>query len=184
MGAGGVMKPEPTKKNSRTQLIVLAGVSVVGAAVVIRMVAGGPQSAPAASVTTPGVTAALTAPGTSANVPAETITVAWPATVARDPFSSDLVFPPPAPPPPPTTPKVDVPVVVAPPPPTPKVDVAALAHERIHLKATVLGERPLAMTNGRVYRVGEVVEGFKIVEIEKNQMTVERDGTRVVIKAN
>jgi hypothetical protein len=39
------------------------------------------------------------------------------------------------------------------------------------------------MMNGRLYHVGEIVEGFKILEIATNQITVERDGSRVVVEA-
>jgi hypothetical protein len=153
-------------------------VSVVAAAIGFRLLSSGPQAAPAASVMLPSDVPAFTAtPSNAADVVAR---VTWPTEMARDPFDSDLVFPPAAPPPTPE-PKVDVSVTKPVPPP---VDVPALAREKIHLKGTVLGDRPIAMMNGRVYRVGEVVEGFKIVEIVTNQITVERGGSRVVIEAN
>jgi hypothetical protein len=158
------------KKISRQKLVMAGGLSIVGAAVVIRMVASGPESAPAATVAAP--------PGSGMPLftPAQQSSkgpIAWPKDIARDPFQSERVFPPG------TTaivPKLD-PVVPA----LPQVDLAALVREKIDLKGTILGERPIAMMNGRVYRVGEVVEGFKIVEIEKNQITVERDGKSLVV---
>ena len=161
-----------TNKPSRQKLVVLGGVSVVGLAVVVRMMSSGPESAPAATIAPPANLP--TAAGASPVKPV--VAVAWPADVARDPFQSDRVFPPAAPTPPP--PKIEVPVVV---PPPVTVDLSALVREKLHLKATILGERPIAMMNGRVYRLNEVVEGFKIVEIEKNRITVERDGTRFVV---
>jgi hypothetical protein len=101
--------------------------------------------------------------------------IAWPKAAARDPFRSTKVYPPPVV-------KVDVPAtapVVAKPPP---VNVAALAKEKISLKGTVQGERALAMVNGRLCRVGQTVEGFRIVEIGKRSITVERAGVRVVVE--
>lgn len=183
MGPGGTMKAEG-KKINRTQFVVLGGLSVVAASIGFRMLSSGPQSAPAASISPAGGPAALPSPPTQvAVVPVMSIT--WPAAMSRDPFNSELVFPPAPPPPAPAPPpKVEAPVVAPAPSPPPPVDFAALAREKIHLKGTVLGERPLAMMNGRVYRVGEVVEGFKIVEIVTNQITVERSGTRVVLKTN
>jgi hypothetical protein len=117
-------------------------------------------------------------PGESTPSPAvAAVRVTWPADIARDPFSSDLVFPRAAPPPGPKGEPVTAPA-------TDRSDVAAMAREKIQLKGTVLGDRPLAMMNGRVYRVGEYAEGFKIVQIETNQITVERDGSRVVVEAH
>ena len=163
-----------TNKPSRQKLVLLGGVSVVGLAVVVRMMSSGPESAPAATIAPPA-----DAPLMTSMAPAKpAVAVTWPADVARDPFHSDLVFPPAAPTP---QPKVEVPVVT----PVPvAVDLSALVREKLHLKGTILGERPVAMMNGRVYRVGEVVEGFKIVEIEKNRIAVERDGTRLVVAVN
>jgi hypothetical protein len=106
------------------------------------------------------------------------VSVTWPTDVARDPFQSDLVFPPAAPPPVVET-KPDPSTL---PPVPPPVDLTAVAREKLQLKATVLGERPIAMMNGRVYRTNEMVEGFTIVEIRKTDITVERDGKRIVIE--
>lgn len=161
---------------SRTQLVMLGGVSIVALSVGIRLLSSGPQSAPAATVTAPiahGAPLAATTPLHPAN---HAINVTWPNEIARDPFHSNLVFPP-APPPP--EPVVEAPVL---PPAPPPVDIEALAKETIHLKGTVLGDRPLAMMNGRVYRVGEVVEGFEIVKIGINQITIERDGLRLIVQ--
>ncbi|HEV2294629.1 MAG TPA: hypothetical protein VGR35_12305 [Tepidisphaeraceae bacterium] len=178
MGPGRSIEAE--RKPGRTQLVVLGGLSVVAAAVLIRLLSSGPQSAPAATVgTTPLLPNAAVVSSQAAPQPANgAVSVTWPTAVARDPFQSDLVFPP-APPLPPA--KVEPTAVAPPATSSPQVSLAALAKEKIHLKATVLGDRPLAMMNGRVYRVGEVIEGFLIVEIEKNQITIERNDLRLVI---
>ncbi len=182
MGPGGTMKTEG--KKSRTQLVVLGGLSVVAASVVFRMMSSGPQSAPAASISPVGGLAALPSTPNPGAVVAP-MSIAWPAAMARDPFNSELVFPPAPPSPAPLPqPKVEPPVVAIAPPPPPPVDFPAMAREKIHLKGIMLGDRPQAMMNGRMYRIGDVVEGFKIVEIVTNQITVERSGTRVVLKAN
>ena len=166
------MKTDGKRANS-TKLVVLGGLSVVGAAICFRMMWSGPQSAPGASVT--DAPDALVLPGEpTPNRIDGTSSVTWPTDVARDPFNSKLVFP--------TEVRItEAPAVTA---TTDPVDVAALAREKIQLKGTVLGEHPQAMMNGRVFYVGGVVEGFKIVEIGTNQVTVERDGSRVVIEAH
>ena len=163
-------------KTSRTKLVMLGGLSVVAAAVGIRLLSSGPEAAPAATVMPSSVSPVVPTPSQPLK---GAMTVVWPTDMARDPFHSDLVFPPAAPAP---EPKSDVPVVV--PPSGPGVDYASIVREKINLKGTILGERPIAMMNGRVYRLGEVLEGFTIVEIEKNQITVEREGTRFVVTVN
>ena len=175
MGPGGTMNVEANKP-SRTKLVMLGGLSVVAAAVGIRLLSSGPESAPAATITPPSATPIVPTPAQ----PVQGATaVEWPTDMARDPFHSERVFPPAAPPP---EPKPDVPVVVT--PSALPVDYAAIVREKFNLKGTILGERPIAMMNGRVYRIGEVLEGFTIVEIEKNQITVEREGTRFVVTVN
>ena len=183
MGPGGTMN-DRAKKASRQKLVMLGGVSVVGLAVGIRMLSSGPKAAPAATVVPPAVPAMVGSAAPLSQPAKPALMIAWPTDITRDPFQSDLVFPPAAPPPAPlpVEPKVDVPAVVT--PVAPPVDLGALVAEKIQLKGTVLGDRPIAMMNGRVYRVGEVLEGFKIVEIAKNQITVERDATRFVVKVN
>lgn len=167
------MKSEGKRANS-TKMVVLGGVSIIAVAVGFRMIWSGPQTAPAASVTSPADPTFLSAEPTQKPV-APAVAIAWPTGIARDPFSSDVVLPPPAAP---SGAKAE-PVA-----PTEAVDVVALAHEKIQLKGTVLGEHPLAMMNGRVFQVGEVVEGFKIIEIKTNQITVERDGSRILVEAH
>lgn len=172
MGPRGTIKSE--HQTSRTKLVMLSGLSVVALAVGIRLVSSGPQSAPAASVSAKAPAASV---ATNLPQPAQSaVSVSWPAEVARDPFHSALVLPPPAPLPP-------APVIAAPvaPPAPPPVDFAAMAREKIRLKAIVQGERPLAMMNGRLCRVGDNVEGFKIVEIGTNRITVERETTRLIV---
>ena len=175
MGPGGTMNFQMNKP-SRQKMVLLGGLSVVAAAMGIRLLSSGPESAPAATVTSSSATPVHPAPAQPGK---GATTVVWPTDMARDPFQSNLVFPPAAPPP---EPKPDVPAVVA--PSDPGVDYATLVREKFNLKGTILGERPIAMMNGRVYRIGEVLEGFTIVEIEKNQITVEREGTRFVVTVN
>jgi hypothetical protein len=163
------------RKKANSKLVVLGGVSVVAAAIIIRMMWSGPQPAPAASVDGLSGEAPAISGQPSPN-PAVAARVAWPADIARDPFTSDLVLTPAGAAPPTKAEPVVAPSTVA-------IDVAALAREKIELKGTVLGDRPLAMMNGRVFHIGQVFEGFKIVEIATNQITVEREGSRVVVEA-
>jgi hypothetical protein len=175
MGPGGTMNFQ-VNKLSRQKMVMLAGLSIVAAAVAIRLLSSGPESAPAATVTSSSATNLDPTPSQPVK---GAMAVVWPTDIARDPFHSDRVFPPAAPPEPK---QQEVPTVVA--PSGLSVDYAAIVREKMNLKGTILGERPIAMMNGRVYRIGEVLEGFTIVEIEKNQITVEREGTRFVVTVN
>jgi len=176
MGPGGTMNFQMNKP-SRQKRVMLGGLSVVAAAVGIRLLSSGPESAPAATVTSSSATNLDPTPSQPVK---GAMTVVWPTDMARDPFHSDRVFPPAAPSPEPK--QQEVPSVVA--PSGLSVDYAAIVRDKMNLKGTILGERPIAMMNGRVYRIGEVLEGFTIVEIEKNQITVEREGTRFVVTVN
>ena len=176
MGPGGTMNFQMNKP-SRQKVVMLGGLSVVAAAVGIRLLSSGPESAPAATVTPSSATPVLPTPSQPGK---GAMPIVWPTDMPRDPFHSDRVFPPAAPPPDPK--QQEVPTVVV--PTGLPVDYAAIVREKFNLKGTILGERPIAMMNGRVYRIGEVLEGFTIVEIEKNQITVEREGTRFVVTVN
>ena len=154
-----------------------SGLSVVAGAVAIRLLSSGPESAPAATVTSSSATNLDPTPSQPVK---GAMAVVWPTDMARDPFHSDRVFPPAVPPPEPM--QQEVPTVVA--PGGLSVDYAAIVREKMILKGTILGDRPIAMMNGRVYRIGEVLDGFTIVEIETNQITVEREGMRFVVTVN
>jgi len=170
MGAGGMNKKKPV---TRGQMAMLGGLSMILVAVCVRLVRPGPDFSPAA---TPAPMAAP-APGPadgSSSAPVALNVIAWPQSAARDPFRSTKVYPPHAP----RVAKPATAPVAAPPP----VDVTALAREAIHLKGTVQGERAVAMVNGRLYRVGQTIGDFRIVEISKRTITVERSGVRVVIE--
>jgi len=175
MGPGGTMNFQ-VNKLSRQKTVMLAGLSIVAAAVAIRLLSSGPESAPAATVTSSSATNLDPTPSQPVK---GAMAVVWPTDIARDPFHSDRVFPPAAPPEPK---QQEVPTVVA--PSGLSVDYAAIVREKMNLKGTILGERPIAMMNGRVYRIGEVLDGFTIVEIETNQITVEREGMRFVVTVN
>jgi hypothetical protein len=177
MGAGGVKSS--AGKGQRGKVAVLCGLAMILVAVCVRLVRSSPDAGLAAAppaavpVATPGATSVAAAPArpVAANV------IAWPKAAARDPFRSTKVYPPPVV-------KVDVPATapVAVKPAPPPVNFAALAREKISLKGTVQGERSLAMVNGRLCRVGQTVEGFRIVEIGKRTITVEKGGVRVVVE--
>jgi hypothetical protein len=177
MGAGGMTTK--SAKAGRGKIAVLGGLGMILVAVCVRLVRPSPDAGIAAApfavpVGTPAVESAASArPATPLNV------IAWPKTAARDPFRSMKIYPPPVV-------RVEVPATapVAPPkpPPPPPVNVAALARETLHLKGTVQGERSLAMVNDRLYRAGQTVNGFRIVEIGKRTVTVEKAGVRVVIE--
>jgi hypothetical protein len=165
-------------KAGRGKVAVLCGLGMVLAALVFRLVKPNLDSAPAApppSVGAPPVAGQAPTVAASAS-PAKPNVIRWPDATARNPFQSASVYPP-------QVVRVEPSKVtpVAAPPPT--VDLASVARGAIHLKGTVQGERAIAMVNGRLYRAGESIAGFRIVEIAKRSITVEQAGTRVVVEA-
>jgi hypothetical protein len=169
-------------KGQRGKVVLMCGLAMILVAVCVRLVRPSPDAGLAAAAPVAVAAAPVSASGNAAAAasggPVARNVIAWPKAAARDPFRSTKVYPPPVV-------KVDVPAtapVVAKPPPPPPVNVAALAREKIQLKGTVQGERALAMVNGRLCRVGQTVEGFRIVEIGKRSITVERAGVRVVVE--
>lgn len=171
MGASGMSKKKPL---TRGQGVVLGGLAMILVAVCVRLVRPSPDAGLAAAPTPPA-TLGTGAPDANSAAPVTPNVIAWPRSAARDPFRSTKVYPPQAP-------RVVTPAtapVVAPPPP---VDVAAMARQAIHLKGTVQGERAVAMVNGRLWRVGQTIDGFRIVEITKRTIAVEKSGVRVVIE--
>jgi hypothetical protein len=166
MGEGRVKN---TQHMTRGKLVLIGGLSMILVAVCVRLVRPNPDAGFAASPP-PTPAGAADAPSPA---PLALNVIAWPRRAARDPFRSTKVYPPQAA-------RVGVPATApATPPP---VNVAALAREAIHLKGTVQGDRAVAMVNGRVYRAGQTIEGFRIVEITKRTITVEKGGVRVVVE--
>ena len=173
MGERG-MNSNARAKSERTKLAVAGGLAVIMLAVGVRMFSSGPESAVAA--TEPGGAAApVAAPASTARPVHVPRVIDWPGKVARDPFASSLVYRPVV------VPKPVEPTPPPAPPPPPPVDVAKEASEAIPLTATVLGDKPIAMINGRIYPVGGAVAGFRIVEIHARRIVVERDGQRASI---
>jgi hypothetical protein len=166
-----------TRKASRGKVVVLCGLAMILVAVCVRLVRPSPDAGLAAApAATPSATPG-TPPVAPPGAPAVRTVIAWPKTAARDPFRSTKVYPP-------QVVRIEAPAtapVVAPPPP-PRVDYVTLARQTLHLKGTVQGEHSLAMVNGRLYRAGQTVEGFRIVEIAKRSITVEKSGVRVVVE--
>lgn len=93
---------------------------------------------------------------------AEPLLVAWPMELQRDLFEwEDL------------------------PGPASSMPVDALlreAQKSLTLQAILLSETPQAVINGRVWRCGQTVEGFRIVRIEPRRILVEKQQTEVEIE--
>ena len=52
----------------------------------------------------------------------------------------------------------------------------------LQLTGTITGGRqPLAIINGRFLRQGEAIEGFQVVAIARNQVTIAREGQKIVL---
>ena len=180
MGERGVGSTHSSagKPPDRTKLAVAGGLAVILAAVTMRMLSSGPEGA-AAATTQEEDPAPVTAFGGNNNRPVVHVprVIDWPSRASRDPFVSALVYKEPPPPP-----KPEEPDLPPPPPPPPPVDLVKEAAEAIPLTATVVGDKPIAMINGRIYRVGEYVAGFRIAEIQARRIIVERERQRIPIE--
>jgi hypothetical protein len=177
MGERGVSNNSAAGKPDRTKLAFAGGLAVILAAFVMRTFSSGPEGAAAALTNEPDPASVVASSNSNRPVVHVPRVIDWPSRVARDPFVSSVVYRP-APPPP----KPDEPAPPPPPPPPPAIDLAKEAADTIPLTATVVGEKPIAMINGRIYRVGEIVGGFRIVEIHARRIIVERDRQRIPIE--
>jgi hypothetical protein len=158
------------RKPDRSKMALAGGLAVIFAAVTVRTFSSGPDQAVAAPEPAQTSAPVSLSRGQQAAPPPRAID--WPSGAARDPFASALVYRPVV---------VVKPDEPAPPPPPPPKDLIKEATDAIPVTATVLGDRPLAMINGRIYRVGEIVAGFHIVDIQARRIVVERDNQQIPI---
>jgi hypothetical protein len=101
----------------------------------------------------------------------------WPMELARDPFTSPLVFPPPTAP------------VITPPEVEDEAKIRAAKTEElvrairanVKLNGTFLGAQPQAIINGKPCRVGDMVHGFEIKRIGARDVIVEKDGIQLLV---
>jgi hypothetical protein len=161
--------------SGRTRLAVMAAIGLVLAVALVRRWTAGPAEAFAA----PKTLAADVAAASAADARPALRTIDWPLLAQRDPFVSDLVYPPPP------IPALPVPVAVSPEQQARDLRDLLLEEARnaIYLQGVIAGDRPLAVINGRAYRVGHVVGGYKIVEIQSSQVILERGGVRLAVRA-
>lgn len=54
--------------------------------------------------------------------------------------------------------------------------------ERLNLQSTLLGEAPRALVNGQLLEVGQMIEGFTLLEVGGRQARLQKDGVVVVLK--
>ena len=151
-----------------------AGVGVIAAGLLILL--GGLTArrllrAPLESAAADALPAALPAEAPAAQPGLQKVEVDWNPTLARDPFISQVVFPPKPP--------------VAPAPPVPVGDKAKeLAQEvrrTFKLNGTFLGSHPVAIMNGNMYHTGDRVGGFLVRQINAREVVLEKDGVEIVL---
>jgi hypothetical protein len=154
------------KSPARAGVIAVALLMVLGAVSARRL------------LTVPLETAAADAPPPAAtvDVPAAQpgqprIVVDWSTNLASDPFSSALVFPP----------KVAAPPAPPPPQGANAEELAQVVRRNIKLTGTFLGSHPLAIMNGVMYRTGDRIDGFILLQIGPREVVLEKDGVQVVL---
>ena len=57
-----------------------------------------------------------------------------------------------------------------------KIEAIRNQAESLSLQSTMVGPSPSALINGRVVRIGETIEGFKVVSIKPNTCVISKDG--------
>ena len=148
-------------KQLRRKLAWVVGLSIVLAALVARwMLMLTPASADAAEQPMPDF------PASMARSRMARVVVDWPVVVERDPFRSDRVIPPNH-----GGARSDA-------------ELAEEARQVLRFTGSILGEQPKAIVNGKLYRKGDVVSGFRILQIEKRQIVVERNGVSVRVTSD
>ena len=183
MGSSAV-NTDVQRNATRRKLIWLLGPSLVLAALAVRLYLRAPAGAGAATTTPAGGIGAAESPPADAgrSSPASAVTagrkrrvaVTWPVVANRDPFWSERVLPPP---PPKELPRPETRPVA------PDHDqLLQEATQRLHFTGVMLGEVPKAIINGKLYRAGAVVEGYRIVEIRGRQLTVQTRGVRLQLQ--
>jgi hypothetical protein len=149
-------------KGFRRKLAWVIGLSIVLAALVARWILMLPASADAAESGAAGE-GSPEFPTSITRTRYSRVVVDWPVVVERDPFRSDRVVPPSH-------------------AGNAKADASALAEEArqtLRFTGSILGDQPKAIVNGKLYRKGDLVGGFRIQQIDKTQIVVERDGVSV-----
>jgi hypothetical protein len=160
--------------------VILGALGLVAIGVVFRMVSSTPAPPAAGAAPALAVATATAAPTVR---PLPPLRIDWPLTLHRDLFDQSLVLPPPT-----TVPTTRHAAEVPTPPPStrpagpdPREQAIADARRNLRLSSTMLGPEPVALVNGQMYRVNDVVAGFRIVAIEDRRMIVERQGVRLAI---
>jgi len=62
-----------------------------------------------------------------------------------------------------------------------RLETEALARD-LTLQTTMVGKVPTAVINGRILRIGSVINGFKVIEINTRSCQLEKDGVRVLLE--
>jgi hypothetical protein len=156
--------------NSRTRAgVVAAGQLIVQGALGARHLLRTPAES-AAAPDVPPPAAQLEGPAAQQGPPFK-VNVDWNLTLARDPFSSAVVFPPKA--------------AVAPPPEPAQGEKAEeltrLVRRNFKLTGTFLGSHPVAILNTKMYHVGDRVDGFLLTEIGAREVKLEKDGVSITL---
>jgi hypothetical protein len=161
---GGVNRPARAGVVAAGLLIVLGGLTA-------RHLLRTPAES-AAAPDAPAPAAAPEGPVAQQSQPLK-VEVDWSLTLARDPFSSAVVFPP---------------KPIAAPPPEPAQgekaeELMRLARRSIKLTGTFLGSHPLAIINGRMYHAGDRVDGsgFLVTGIGAREVVLEQDGVSITL---
>ncbi len=164
------------KTGRRVKLAALLGLGLVGAVVWGPMIVpSGPRRAAGQSAQS---SRSASAAGQGHSTPSAkgqaAIDVVWPAPLGRDPFAFDAA---PYKRKPTKQPAVTVDETPEP-EPEPTIDSQDV-RDTLALEGTILGVHPRALINGKLYKLGQIVEGFEIKGIGDRRVTVHKNGVDV-----
>lgn len=166
-------------KPKRSSVVVLVALSIVLAGIGVRWLLNRAPASSASAAPRPAPAVATTgatpqSAGRTAVKPSVSVTVpsARSTNFRRDPFASKVVFPPKS--------AVDNTKPLAKPVDV-NAEVVAAARRELRLTAILVGENPVAMISGKMYRVGDTVGTFRVERIAPLEVVVEQRGVRVVL---
>ncbi len=174
---------------NKKQTVALAALLAVGLFVGVRMLKKKPSSASAAPSTATALTGrggqgastgGLMLPG-SQDLPVDSERDAYIKSISHDitrdlfEFQADL-YPPIRPP----EAELDSPSETADGPPGPAIEELVRARSaQLALQSTINSDTPIAVINGQVLALGDVIDGFRVVEIGVGLCVVEQAGVQV-----
>jgi hypothetical protein len=165
-------------RSGKRPMAIVAGLVILLGAVCVRFLMPSPSKAAASAAARRGKNEGPPQPpGPALAQPLSRLQMDWPMDLARDPFTSAVVFPPPVKPTP-TQPEVEDEAKIR---AAKTEELIRAIRANVKLNGTFLGAQPQAIINGKPCRVGDTVHGFVIKHIGGRDVIVEKDGIQLLV---